>query len=535
MKSFAHIFLSLIFFATLAACGGGGGGSTPTSNSSGSSDPVPVNSAEGSWLSFSPASIDVVQYQGDTRPEIKITATSSKVIDGVFNVAIIDSKGVLQPGFWLGRPTPMQYTVGVYTAENLAVGTYATYLEVRMCRDDAKVCNTPVPGSPWYVPFKVTVKAGFNLTPLRVLPQLSSWNETIGRATNTSYVPASFDVAAFSRRWSLAASIYGWTDLYDAVPALTHDNGLVFVTLNTSGLSELAAINEDTGSYAWRSKVEGGGFTQPAASNGRVYVTSVVGTPLWTLDQKTGGLVSKVNVSSPTGGILGFQAPIVVGQDLFATNAPSSGGIALGKIAGASNSLAWNVNVPLSTNVRPAVDANYAYIFTQGLLTAINAKDGTTAYKIPSAKAVSVNTGTSPVVLSPSQVAYVATGVSLDAFNVTARTAAWSQNASTVGLPTVAGNVVYILTTANGKTTLQAHAADSGNLLWSSNPLDGSFSRLVVTDNLAFVSSKNNTLAIDLQTHSTVWQYGLGGNISISNRGVLYISSGRTIVAINLQ
>jgi outer membrane protein assembly factor BamB len=59
---------------------------------------------------------------------------------------------------------------------------------------------------------------------------------------------------------------------------------------------------------------------------------------------------------------------------------------------------------------------------------------------------------------------------------------------------------------------------------------------LVVTDNLAFVSGWDKTVAIDLATHRQVWEYPASGQLSISNRGVLYIGGeGGKIIAINLR
>jgi outer membrane protein assembly factor BamB len=63
------------------------------------------------------------------------------------------------------------------------------------------------------------------------------------------------------------------------------------------------------------------------------------------------------------------------------------------------------------------------------------------------------------------------------------------------------------------------------------------FTRVIVTRNLAFVSSESRTVAIDLGTHKAVWSYPLGGDLSISSNGVLYIlgTNGGALAAVNLQ
>lgn len=525
MKSFAHLSLPFILSAALAACGGGGSSTAGSNTNSSSSNPVPVNSAEGAWLTFSPAAVDVTQYQGDTRPEITITGTSTKVIEGVFNVAIIDTKGVLQPGFWLGRPSLMQYSVGLYTAASLPIGTHTTNLEVRMCRDDPKVCNTPISGSPWYVPFKVTIRPDTNLSSLRVLPQLSAWKNAMGNNMHTSYVPGSFDVAAFSRRWKLAAP---------SMTNLTNDGGLVFATQSIGGQTELVAISEDTGSYVWRTKLgDGVSVGEPAPDDGRLYVTGAKSGFLWSLDQKTGAVLSKVSMDTGGNPYYAAQisaAPTVVGQDVYVPNPTSylSGLKAMGKFSSAGSRLAWNADLPGNIGHSPAVDANYAYVNTFDAFVAVNLKDGTVAYRI---RPVGTVQYPGPVVLAGSHLAFFNTGSTLEAFNLSTRTSAWSQAVTSQRPPAYANNVVYA-STWNG---LQARAADSGRLLWSSEGLSNVGANVLVTDNLAFVSSNTKTLAIDLRTGKTVWSHPNAGSLSISNRGVLYINSARTIDAINLQ
>jgi len=73
--------------------------------------------------------------------------------------------------------------------------------------------------------------------------------------------------------------------------------------------------------------------------------------------------------------------------------------------------------------------------------------------------------------------------------------------------------------------------------LWSWTPptADTSFHRnIVVTRNLAFVSTDANVYAIDLNTHQAVWQYGKPGMLAISAASILYIATGATVSDGNL-
>jgi outer membrane protein assembly factor BamB len=87
---------------------------------------------------------------------------------------------------------------------------------------------------------------------------------------------------------------------------------------------------------------------------------------------------------------------------------------------------------------------------------------------------------------------------------------------------------------------LAAHSADTGALLWtvalSGRADESGFKRVIVTDNLAFVSSGMTTLAIDLKTHKVVWTSPFGGDLAISSNGVLYSLDGSgNLVAVNLR
>jgi outer membrane protein assembly factor BamB len=142
--------------------------------------------------------------------------------------------------------------------------------------------------------------------------------------------------------------------------------------------------------------------------------------------------------------------------------------------------------------------------------------------------------------LSGNGMAFVVDSGSLSGFDLVGRKLAWKSGGTIVGAPAVARNVVYAINaygTVLDKhgSVLEARDAATGVLQWSSGLLPGGYS-LVVTDNLAFIGTDHKTVAIDLATHRQVWEYAASGELSISNRGVLYIGGeGGKITAINLR
>ena len=73
--------------------------------------------------------------------------------------------------------------------------------------------------------------------------------------------------------------------------------------------------------------------------------------------------------------------------------------------------------------------------------------------------------------------------------------------------------------------------------MWTSSELaNHRFEQVIITRNLAFVSSPTQTLAVDLNSHKVVWTYPAGGSLAISSRGVLYmLRADGALAAVNLR
>ena len=148
--------LVAILSAALTACGGGGGGGGDSAGPVGGAQPG-ASSPAGAWLTITPSPVSVSATQGDST-SFSITAKSSRTFDKQFNVAIIDSKGVVTTDVAVTAVSMLEYVARLRTAPTLAPGSHDTSLEVRLCEDDPLTCRSPLPGSPWRVPLNVTVK-----------------------------------------------------------------------------------------------------------------------------------------------------------------------------------------------------------------------------------------------------------------------------------------------------------------------------------------------------------------------------------------
>ncbi|MFL6635821.1 MAG: PQQ-binding-like beta-propeller repeat protein [Massilia sp.] len=477
-------------------------------------------------VSVTPSALALVTYPGEVATVDVRGQIGGDMLSRSFQVGVIDpSAGVTGVTTFADAHG---FGATLTTSTGLVLGDYNSNVEVRLCFDDPRVCSLPVPGSPWLVPLKVAVKSPVNLTKLVPVSGIGAWSTYQGNAAHTGFVAASFDVAKFSRRWNIPAISGSMQPLNGAAS----DNGMVFVTrTDASGRAEVVAISEASGAEAWRTSLGAMHHVNPpAAGNRQVYVTTTghEDSFLWVFDQRTGALQSKASLSSQWEN---YMAPTVVGTDVYTEDGYYGG---LSKFSSVNGSRTWSAGMPQYDSWTPAVDVSNAYAYMSGQLIAVDVATGKDRWAVTDPENVWMGYMGAPVVLSGTQ-AFVANGGRVMAFDLARHTRAWSVSGTVTSQPAFGNGTVYVLN-ANG-TVLEARSPADGRLQWTSESLGGgSFTRVIVTRNLAFVSSDNRTVAIDLATHKAVWSYPRGGDMSVSSNGVLYIlGSDAALAAVNLQ
>lgn len=481
-------------------------------------------------LTLSVPSVEVTTYPGEAASFSFEAQLNKELASRVVSIGVVDpAKLTIVPTSKLTVATDGHYVFNLSTATTnaLPVGTYTSKLELRMCQDDVHTCQLPVGGSPWIVPLTVNVKSPINLSALKAIDGLSSWTTYQGNAAHTGFVDASFDPAAFSRRWHLP-NITNYSNSY-ASTAL--DGGRAFfVRRGVANHRELLAVSEDTGELAW--KVDLGLLNQvnpPAAANGRVYVTSTgqADSYLWGYDQATGALLKKLVMSSQWPD---YSAPTIFGTDVYSING-GQGGIA--KYSDAEGKFSWSVGLTVDQGWSPATDGGFVYNYADSILVALNVADGSRAYSVGSSSPYSTSFKPSPVVLTDTQQAIIVDD-KLMAFDLATHTRSWVLSTTASGMAAYGNGTIYAFG-QNGRT-LEARAPATGSLLWTSSDLIGGLKQVILTRNMAFVSSTTSTQAVDLNTHKAVWTYPQGGNLAISPRGVLYILNDvGALAAVNLR
>lgn len=474
-------------------------------------------------MTIAPAAVDLVTYEGESN-SIQIGMKVNATFDVPVYVSVLGGAGVIAPDVAVSKESASQYRAKLTTVASLARGEHTASLDVRLCYDSASECKSPVVGSPWRVPVKVTVKPGTNLTSLAAIAGLAPWSNYNGNAAQSAYVPASFDPARFTRRWSKTETALGLM----GPPAI--ENGKLFsVRGNRFGNTDLVAIDEASGETLWSTNITTG-YTvgPPAAVNGKVVVHTDGFAGISVFDQTTGQNLAgkRMNIYSDC------RSATVSGGMVY------SSFDRLSKFNPATYALEWSNGIVAGPLCAPSVEGSLAYAFTMNKLYALNTADGGLAYTIADQGNVAYNPNGTPLVLGGGM-AFVVDGKRLLGFDLGARTRAWVAEGTPVGQPVVANSVVYAL--AENGNEVEARAAASGIVQWKSAGLTtwslyAPYEHMLVTSNLLFVSAPTATVALDLATHQVVWSYPLGGELAISDRGVLYIfaANGKQ-AAINLR
>ena len=346
------------------------------------------------------------------------------------------------------------------------------------------------------------------------------WTTYQGNASHTGYNPVSMDTRVFQELWSTTVSTA-------ALNPVTAGDGRVFVTTNAYfGVQEAKSLDARTGTQLWsRNFGNIHSVHPPAYANGTVYLqTGGHGDSfLWALDATSGSVRSQTAYLNQWSR---YFAPVIVGSSVYVAGGYYGGMYAFNT----DGTQRWFATLNQYDQFTPAVSDGLVYAYTgsyQPKLTVADAATGATAYEIADPGFVwdgwSMNTA--PTLGGASNV-LATNGRRLISFNLQSRSIGYAIASNFRGQVTVANGVVYVV---NG-TQVEARNESDGSLQWSWAPPEGQpVGPMIVTKNLALVSTAANTYAVDLVSHSQVWSHPAGGHLTLSAQGILFIaqSSGR--------
>ena len=548
-------FLAPALAFLLVSCGGGG---APAS------DPKPSNtqalsltSTSGAYTTtITPGKISVTVEQGwDALVEVEVVATGP--YDSDVAIKLSDAGNVttgLVPIWSLGSD---RYAGAVNINPKLPPGRYTGELQLIVCK--TYLCTDFYPGSPWSIPYDVTVTARTSaaVTPLQTVPGAPNWTGYQGGAAHTGYVPLT--ATRFDRRWNWSAPFESSDTtyrLYNGINSVGTYDGVVYLSTQkgvpNAGFSNFVyALSEENGQQVWRTDLGDLSETSPPGlSADRVFVASSgqQDTAMWQLDRLTGQVLHNTYFASQWPRYL---APTTYANGVYNT-AGYLGGLA--KWSTTDGTQAWWAGWWSYYGWAPAVSAQYVLGYDRqivccqgtGGLKVLAPDDGSILFTIEDPESLNDNTykdsAMAPVLTSSSTV--VATngrtwnGVNrLLRFDLASRSVTWSVPGSFPANPVYANGILYIAQSAPFR--IEARRESDGVLLWTwTEPLAAdttplAYTRLdpipagslAITDSHVFVSSARAVYAISLQDHQPTWSYPRAGEIAISSKGVLYIST----------
>lgn len=538
----ALLAICILAASVLGGCGGGGGGS----GDSGTSNTNVVS------LSFSPGSLSESLLQGlSTTLSATATATVHGTISSTLYVVIVDAAGVMEPNPKVSSVTPGYYTAVFATNPSLTVGEHVGSLQVNVCGDSA--CGT-IYGTA-SLPYDFKVAGSTNLTTLSPLPGAADWKTFQGNVEHTGFVPVTLDAGAFSPRWLIANPHPGGNGVYLSVSPVVSDSAkqlAYFSSQNNQGDSSyFYAVHEQDGSPAWSVDLTATTKYQypsrPAVFNDTVYATidDGSGTLLSSFiayDAQTGAVKFKQTIN---GGI-GAGEPVISGNTAYVGQV-----LAFDATTGAP---LWSSAAKGNSSFSPTLDSQNVYFYvpnstniTTPGFSAIDQATGSAQFAIgrPTAPLGTPETsfgGGSPVLDGAGGAVMALSGdinfsAPLDHFNFSTQTLDWEIQGIYSSPVALASGTVYAAN--RSPYQLEARSMTNGQLLWFWAPptADGGtqFDGVVATNNLVFVSTDLRTYAVDMATHAAVWSYPMGGALSISPSGILYISGLADLAAVNLH
>lgn len=484
----------------------------------------------------SPARVTVDANQ-DEVPNLQLAIT---LPTGTAFVEFTDKANVFQFSGGAVTVSGAGLTRALKLSPTLAPGSYSGQIELKVCK--VSPCTQELPGSPVVVPYTITLKSSVNITTLSRTTGVGEWAQHQGNAAHTGYVPLTLDATKFTRRWrwGLPSQTSGSQPSEgDALhPVVTANDSIYVVSSGRFQVAALYAVSEHDGSQRWK-KDFGSVYAAnpPSTDAGGVFLaTSGHGdTAMWGFDAATGTQKFRTAFGSQWEHYL---APTIIGGNVY-TNGGSYGGLLSFKTS--TGTLNWFAYMNQYDMWTPAVDGNFAYAFMPNGLNAVKVADGSQAFVIsdPNSAVQAYSVNGAPMQIGPNNVVVInGSGFGSNSnnrlvnFDIAGRNIKWSVEGKFTGVPAFAKGVVYAINGAQ----LEARSETDGSRLWawlpdetSTDPFRVDYGQtannVIVTDNLAFVSTVTKVYAVNLATRQTVWTFSKPGRLALSPNGVLYVST----------
>jgi len=144
-----------------AACGGGGGGGGSGGAGGGSTANSGTPAGQASGVTFTPSAFHQTLPWGADQPVgVSMYFSDKSLLNGVTGAVygtVTDLNGVLKPTVQINGAGSYLFQANIFVSQAAASGHYQGTFQLKLCADSQ--CQTPLPGSPWLLPYDLNITA----------------------------------------------------------------------------------------------------------------------------------------------------------------------------------------------------------------------------------------------------------------------------------------------------------------------------------------------------------------------------------------
>ncbi len=360
----------------------------------------------------------------------------------------------------------------------------------------------------------------FNPLEANVLNATATWSNSQGNDGHNNFVLSKIDIQGISDLWEVELD-----DLFH--PPVSTAEAIYLSSQTEAHQQSVQKRDSKNGQVIWQTEIdEAMALSKLVYGNSSLVVTAT--TPetgkLLSINIDTGEQASLSDIESSA---VSSLTPSTFGKDIILDKQNEWSSFTYQGEAKFNKTLAFNNHVkPLVTNNYIALcnDENLAvYNRNNGYITRLLNKEKVEGWagclENSTLVAITPNSLISQSTSSPHQLQYI---------NFKDLELNWSLATSQQTSTAYAFGKLYYMNGSN-LTTVNV---ESGEILWQLSLPGESFSNMVLTRNLLFISNEEKTLAVDLENESlSSWQKGVSGSLSFSGNN-LYISNNEKLVAL---